>query len=512
MKKYLVFGSIMAGILLGCHVKKEAYKDSSKTYEPTWESLQTAPVPDWFRDGKFGIFIHWGAYSVIGHRKNGRGYAEHVPKALYRDAEYYYPYLEQRFGSHPPELGYKDIIKMFKAEHWDPDQWSDLFYDAGAKYVVLTAEHHDGYALWDSDLTDWCATKVGPMRDLVGDLEKAVRSKGLKYSTSYHRERHPGYFAIMFEGERFSEHNIPHPDIAEEIIHHPHAAQLYGPFTYSDEFIDDYMARWKELQKKYKPDFMWIDGIPIFQYVEQTPQTRKFHNAFKQLIADYFNAAEGWNKQVYLNNKGGLYPNWPLGLGVREKDNLTLNEISESVWQNPATMGTSYGYMASEEKQDAYKSTTQLIHLLIDVVSKNGNLLLNIGPRADGTIPEGMRERLLAIGEWLSENGESIYGTRPWKSYGEGPENPATSESFRFTQSKDGKTVYAIQLTWGVDGNIIIEKLGQQAGLLDGEIKNVSLIGSQADVTWERTSEGLNIKTNAQRPNNQACVWKIELQ
>jgi alpha-L-fucosidase len=495
-------------------------------YEPTWESLKTIPVPEWFDDAKFGIFIHWGAYSVIGHRQGGRGYSEHVPKEVYANPDYYYPYLEKRFGGHPPEFGYKDIVKRFKAEMWDPEAWAALFQESGAKYVILTGEHHDGYALWDSELTGWCATKVGPMRDLVGDLGKAVRARGLRFAPSYHRERHTGFFAI----EKYAIQSEPRPDIAEEIRRHPEAESLYGPFSYTDEFIADYVARWRELQDKYRPDFMWIDDIPIFYKAKRDPQAKKFLDAFRPMIADYFNAAREWDKDVYVNNKGANL-NWLDGPGCREKDNLNLPVIGPK-WQNPATLGTSYGYMREEEELDAYKSPTALIHLLIDVVSKNGNLLLNIGPRADGTIPEGMQRRLLAIGKWLDVHGEAIYSTRHWKEYGEGPnvaqhgasaqdakvtkkrrarERPYASESVRFTRSKDGNTLYAIQLVWPEDGKVVITRLGTKAGLLDREIKRVSLLGVDEEVSWQLTDDGLEAHTTAEKPNEHAYVWKIML-
>ena len=183
-----ILGVLLISIILTACGKKEAVK-----YTADWESMDGYPVPEWFDDAKFGIFIHWGGYSEFAYKKNNRGYAEHTPKGIYENPDFYYPYMEERYGAKPPDFGYKDILTRFKAEKFDPDAWARLFQDAGARYVVLTAEHHDGFAMWDSDLTEWSATKVGPMRDLVGDLGQAVRKLGLKYAPSYHRERHPGF-------------------------------------------------------------------------------------------------------------------------------------------------------------------------------------------------------------------------------------------------------------------------------------------------------------------------------
>jgi alpha-L-fucosidase len=191
------------------------------------------PVPQWFEEAKLGIFIHWGPYSVAGYTPRGRGYAEHFPKNMYRRPETHYPFVEATFGAKPPAFGYKDIVPLFQAEHWDPHAWAELFQKAGARYVILTGEHHDGFALWDSDLTDWCAAKVGPRRDLVGDLALAVRARGMKFAPSFHRERHPGFFA----NELYAPVSQPRPDVAEEIRRMPAAEGLYGPFAYSDEFI-----------------------------------------------------------------------------------------------------------------------------------------------------------------------------------------------------------------------------------------------------------------------------------
>jgi alpha-L-fucosidase len=391
--------------------EKEA-GDAALKYEATWESLSEAQPATWWEEGKFGIFIHWGPYSVAGHRYQNKGYSEAITNDMYKRPELYKDFFIEKFGAAPPEFGYKDWAELFTAENWDPAAWAKLFKDAGARYVIPTGEHHDGYVLWDSDLTDWCATKIGPKRDLIGDLADAVRKEGLKYGISYHRERHPSRFAKGFHIKE-----DPYPQIKEEIKNMPEAADLYGPFEYSDEFIADYVARWKEAEEKYQPDFLWVDDVPIFYHAEGDPQVVKFQNAFKGMIADYLNNAQVWGKEVYFNNKG-KYPNFPDGVGCREKDNLQFDTIGPR-YQNPATLGFSYAYMKYEEDNDLYKTPAELVRLLADVVSKNGNLLLNIGPKADGTIPKGMQDGLLSLGKWLKANGEAIYSTKPWYISGE---------------------------------------------------------------------------------------------
>ena len=479
----LTAGTLILILLSNCS------SDPSKKalYDGSWESLQNMPVPDWFEDGKIGIFIHWGPYSVIGYKKEGRGYSEHVPKLLYRDSTHYYNYMMQRWGTKPPEFGYKDIIPEFKADKWDPEEWAALFKEAGAKYVVLTAEHHDGWANWDSDLTPWNAVDMGPKRDLVGELGKAVRDEGLKYAPSYHRERHTGFFAR----EQFVVHGDPHPHIVEEISRMPEAASLYGPFSYTKEFVDDYVARWKEIEAKYHPDFLWMDDVPIFtrdgNNSQVTPKVFKpeiqyFYDQFRLMITDFMNQGAARGQEVYLNNKG-KNRNWPDGIGCYEKDNLKLEVIGPK-WQSCTTFGTSYGYLEAEEDSNyphGKKSVEQVIHEMVEIISRNGNFLINIGPKANGTIPAWQVDRLLAMGRWLKINGDAIYGSRYWKV------NEQENEQLSFTTN--GKILYAIKRNR--PGRAFL--IEATAGWHKKQVKMVRLLGSDAEVAWEMTSSGLRI-------------------
>lgn len=471
-------------------------------YDGSWESLQEMPVPSWFDDGKIGIFIHWGPYSVIGYKKGATGYSEHVPKQFYRDSAHYYPYMKERWGANPPEFGYKDIIPEFKAENWDPEEWASLFKEVGATYVVLTAEHHDGWANWDSELTPWNAVNMGPKRDLVGELGKAVRAQGLKYAPSYHRERHTGFFAR----EQFVVHSEPHPDIEEEIERMPEAASLYGPFTYSKEFVDDYVARWKEIEAKYHPDFLWMDDVPIFTRDGNKaadgifkPEIQYFYDQFRLMITDFMNQGAAQGQEVYLNNKGGNR-NWPEGIGCLEKDNLKLEVIGPK-WQSCTTFGTSYGYLADEEDPDyphKKKSVEQVIHEMVEIISRNGNFLINIGPKGDGTIPAWQVERLLAMGKWLNINGSAIYGSRYWKV------NKQENEHLSFTTN--GKKLYAIKRTKPTVPFVIDATSGWEKK----QIESLRLLGSNADVTWEMTTQGLRI-TPPEDLGESTFAWSFEI-
>lgn len=467
----------------------------SQPYDGSWDSLQNMPVPAWFDDGKIGIFIHWGPYSVIGYRKGGRGYSEHVPKMFYADSKHYYPYMQERWAATPPEFGYKDIIPEFKAENWNPDEWAELFEEVGAKYVVMTAEHHDGWANWDSDLTPWNAVDKGPKRDLVGDLGNALKKRGLKYAPSYHRERHQSFFAKKL----YVVNAVPQDHIAEEIRRVPEAASLYGPFGTTKAFVDDYVARWKEIQAKYQPDFLWMDDFPIYtrdgnqvRKGKAKPEVQYLDDQLRLMITDFMNDGAARGADVYVNNKGGNR-NWPDGVGCLEKDNLKLKVIGPK-WQSCTTFGTSFGYL----ENDTYKTVESVMHEMLEVISRNGNFLINIGPRADGTIPEPQVERLHAMGDWLRINDDAIYGSRYWKV------SEQMDEHLVFTTN--GTKLYAIKLQEPADAFTITGT----AGWTVDQIKGVRLLGSEAKVSWEMTPKGLRILPPSDLGPSQ-YAWSFEV-
>ncbi|MFC2090031.1 alpha-L-fucosidase [Bacteroidota bacterium] len=503
MKLIQSFFALLMLTLVGCN-SREDNSSELRTYDGSWESLQKMPVPAWFDDGKIGIFIHWGPYSVIGHKKGDRGYSEHVPKQIYADSAHYYSYLRNRWGAAPPEFGYKDIIPEFKAEKWEPEEWAELFAEVGAKYVVLTAEHHDGWANWNSDLTPWNAVDMGPKRDLVGDLGKALRTQGLKFAPSYHRERHTSFFAKKL----YVVNTEAHQDILEEIKRVPEAELLYGPFGFSKEAVDEYVARWKEIQDKYQPDMLWIDDIPIFTRDGNNsqlspkvfkPEIQYLYDQCRLMITDFMNNGAANGQAVYVNNKG-KNRNWPDGIGCLEKDNLKLEVIGPK-WQSCTTFGTSFGYLAAEEDPEyphKKKSVEEVIHEMVEVISRNGNFLINIGPKADGTIPSWQVERLRAMGKWLKINGDAIYGSRYWKV------NEQENELLSFTTN--GEKLYAIKRAKPTTPFVIEAASNWEKR----QVRKVRLLGSDAKVTWEITEEGLHI-TPPKDLGESSFAWSFEI-
>jgi alpha-L-fucosidase len=472
--------------------------DHQGPFRPDWESLQKYEAPEWYQDAKFGIFIHWGVYSVPAFSN------EWYARNMYEPGFEAYKHHIATYG--PPEkFGYKDFIPMFKAERFDPSAWAELFKKAGAKYVVPVAEHHDGFAMYDSGLSDWTAAKMGPQRDVIGDLAKAVRAQDLRFGVSSHRVEHDFF---MGAGRKiFSD------------VNDPRYAAFYGPaqagvyqwgtpvgndFTYvSSAWADDWLARDAELVDKYHPDLVYFDW-----WIGQAsirPNLARF-------AAFYYNVSLTYGGHAgVINYKDYAMPDHA---GVLDVERGQLDSTRPLPWQTDTSVSNkSWGYI----KDDTFKSPEFVVHQLIDIVSKNGNLLLNIGPRSDGTIPEAVQQVLLEVGSWLNINGESIYGTRPWRTYGEGPtkvvagsfhDNDAaryTPEDFRFTAKAD--TLYAIGLAWPSNGEAVIRSLAETVG--SQPVQSVSLLGNDAKAKFQQLPDGLHVALPAQPRYKYAYVLRV---
>jgi alpha-L-fucosidase len=469
-------------------------------YLADWESLKTYEIPEWFRDAKFGIFIHWGLYSVPGFGN------EWYPRNMYRQDSDEYKHHLQKYGS-PAKFGYKDFIPMFKAEKFDPQAWAKLFKDSGAKYVVPVFEHHDGFAMYDCGLSDWTAAKMGPKRDLGGELAQAVRNEGLHFGASSHRVEHDFFLA---EGRK----------IASD-VNDPKFAAFYGPahswmegksslledWTYvSNEYLDDWMARDAEIVLKYQPEIVWFDW-----WIGQ-PEVRRH---LQEFTAFYYNESAKRGKLGVINYKLSAMPEHSAVLDVERGQ---LKGIRPLAWQTDTSVSNkSWGYI----EHDNFKSAEFLVRQLVDIVSKNGNLLLNVGPRSDGTIPEEEQKILLEMGAWLKINGESIYGTRPWKKFGEGPTNviegqfhdtdaqPFTAQDFRFTSK--GNLIYAIEMGWPAQGEAVIHSLNDEI-LAGKKIASITLLATELALKFEQKSDGLHIQVPPQAPGEYAYAYKMMLQ
>jgi alpha-L-fucosidase len=457
-------------------------------FAANWDSLKGYTVPEWYQDAKFGIFIHWGVYAVPAFGN------EWYPRNMYVQGTPEFQHHVERYGPHT-RFGYKDFIPLFTAEKFDPDHWANLFRRAGAEFVVPVAEHHDGFALYDCGFSEWNAVQKGPKRDIIGELAEAVRRQWLVFGLSSHRAEHWWFFngGMAYDSD----------------VQDTQYAGLYGPaqpetLPPNEEFLDDWLARTCELVDKYQPQLVWFDW-----WIEQPI----FRSYLQQFAAYYYNQGAQWQRGVAINYKHNAFPE---EAAVFDIERGQLSDLRPRFWQtDTAVAKNSWGYTSNQE----YKTVTSIIGDLVDIVSKNGALLLNIGPRPDGTIPEQEEEMLLDIGRWLNINGEAIYGTRPWKIFGEGPtrietgsftdtkRTTFTGQDIRFTTRKE--TLYATVLAWPEDGSVTIKALSTDGNLFGRQIGKVELLGHKEELRWRQESAGLAIEMPAQKPCEHTFVLKI---
>ncbi|NGP44285.1 alpha-L-fucosidase [Bacillaceae bacterium SIJ1] len=461
-------------------IQKGRFKDN-------WDSLSQYELPKWYRDAKFGIFIHWGVYAVPAFGN------EWYPRNMYIQGSKEYEHHIQTYGNHK-DFGYKDFIPMFKAEQFNPDEWAELFKNAGAKYVMPVAEHHDGFQMYKSDFSRFNAYEMGPERDIVGELGSALEKRNIPLSTSSHRIEH---WFFMGHGKEFaSDINEPleRGDFYWPAMPEPKHHDLHSPSP-SKAFLEDWLIRTCEIVDRYRPKIMWFDWWIQHQSVK--PYLKKF-------AAYYYNRADEWGIDVAINYKHDAFM---FGTAVIDIERGQFAEQKPYFWQTDTSVAkNSWCYTENND----YKTANELICDLVDIVSKNGSLLLNIGPKADGTIPDEDKEILLKIGDWLNVNGEAIYHSQVWRKFGEGPtevqegqftdekSKQFTAEDIRFTVN--GSYLYATVLNYPEDGKVNIQSLAEQDASklphFHGLIKDVAVLGFDEKPNWERTADGLKVTTN----------------
>jgi alpha-L-fucosidase len=388
-----------------------------------WDSLTKHKIPEWFADAKFGIYAHWGVYTVPAFGN------EWYPRNMYLKNNPTHKHHLETYG--PLSMfGYKDFVPMLKAEKFDADEWAELYELAGAKFAGPVAEHHDGVSMWASRINRWNVNELGPKRDITGELVAALRKRDIKIITSFHH-------AFNIQGYYTAEEGWDTAD--------PMYADLYGKFEDQTLARDRWLIKVKEVIDAYQPDQIWFDfGL------------QKIPDDYKQrMAAYYYNHEAKWGKPVIITRKGTHLPD---GVGAMDIERGKMTGMADELWQTDDSVATNSWCWVEGLK---LKNTRELVHELIDIVSKNGVLLLNVSPKADGSFPDDQREQLLNIGRWLKVNGEAIYATRPWKFHGEGPnlfdrgrglgkisQNQVvfSAKDIRYTQDKDGRTLYAIAL------------------------------------------------------------------
>ena len=486
-------------------------------FQPTDASLQQYACPDWFRDAKLGIWAVWGPESVP---MQGDWYA----RKLYEEGSRHYKYHVEHYG-HPSQFGFKDIIPLWKAEKWEPEKLMALYQQAGAKYFCMIAEHHDNFDCWNSKFQKWNSVNMGPQRDIAGEWQQAATNNGLRFGMTEHLAASWWFYSAAKGADTNGPLAGVHYDGTD-----PKFADLYwsgnekpNGHYYLPNAPDAVQQIWfnriGDMIDRYHPDLLYSDSpLPY-------PETYG-----RKLLAHYYNDNAqhhgGHNEAVY-NCKQVSEGRW-----VQDLERGVMEGINPHPWQTDTCVGGWY-YDEQVLARHGYKTPATVIHMLCDIVSKNGNLLLNFPPRPDGTLDADELNILAAMAAWIGVNGEAIYGTRPWKIFGEGPSRAQkgghfnegklkyTARDIRFTQSKDGKQLYAIALGWpaptsgersrtsGVegpeDGQLVIKSLAATAG----SISDVALLGHTGKLDWQQTAEGLVVKLPAQQPCDLAYAFKI---
>lgn len=455
-------------------------------FTPDWDSLAEAETPSWFMKSRFGIFIHWGLYSVAAHAN------EWYSRNMYIKEKEEWDYHRRTFGEHT-KFGYKDFIPLFTAENFDPDEWAQLFREAGAKYIFPVAEHHDGFQMYRSSISRFNTWDMGPHRDILGELKDAARKNDLVFCTSSHRAEHWWFMGHGREFDSDVKEPMKRGDFYWPAMPEPHEADLTSRPYPNEEFLTDWLVRTCEIVDRYQPSLIYFDWWI---------QHEAFKGVLKTFAAYYYNRGKQWGKDVSICYK---HDAMMFGSGIVEVERGALADVKPYAWQTDTAIAkNSWCYTDTLE----YKTAGQIVRMLIEVISKNGNMLLNVGPKGDGSIPEGDRRILQEIGVWMKKNGEAVYGSRPWRVSGEGSvhiregqftdneELPYTREDIRFTVK--GGSIYAFLMRCPRDGRVTIRSLAdsrdQNTSQFHGLVESVSVLGEEADrVEWTKDPEGLHM-------------------
>ena len=467
-------------------------------FQPTLESLQQYKCPDWFRDAKLGIWAHWGPQAVP---MAGDWYARN----MYIEGQRQYKDHLERYG-HPSEQGYKDIIPLWKAEKWDPERLMALYKKAGAKYFVSMGSHHDNFFLWNSKLHRWNAVNMGPKRDVVGDWQKAAKKEGLKFGVSEHLGASFTWFQPAHGSDKTGpKAGVPYDGASEkywDLYHFPAEPGDKGWYSNNPKWHQQWYAEIKELVDNYQPDLLYTDGgVPFGNEVGRS------------MIAHLYNASaarhggKAENTEVIYTCKQESNGAW-----VQDLERGVMPGVRPHPWQTDTSIGDWY-----YNKNWKYRGADWVIQMLVDIVAKNGNLLINVVQRPDGSLDPEAEKVLADMADWIAINGEAIYETRPWLVHGEGPVRAKggnfkedfayTAKDIRFT-AKDDKTLYAFIMGWPADGKLVIRSLAKFPEIT-AKVAGISLLGSTRKITWKHDADGLTVNLPGEAPCKYAVALKI---
>ncbi|MFY0625811.1 MAG: alpha-L-fucosidase [Reichenbachiella sp.] len=495
---------IVCAFILVVITEKSNAQEKEK-FEESWESLSKVnQEPDWFQDAKFGIYAHWGPVSsaFVG-ADTSKHYAGWHGMKMYDNGRLEkgkkgkptsnYIHHKKKYGD-PKKYGYKHIIEQFNPSAFDAKEWADLFAMSGAKFAGPVAMHHDNFAMWDSKATRWNSMNYGGI-DPSAALKKEIEGKGMKFMGSFHHAFTWKYFATAHVYGGVSPEDY-------DLYTDPHELNSTTP---SDRFYNEWWAKLKEFVDVYQPDLIWFD----WWLEEMTEESRL------KFLAYYYNKGLEWNKEVAVCYKESTFTE---ATAIKDYERGRPNQPKFPSWLTDTSPGAWF-YRPSAK----FKTPNQLVDILIDIVAKNGAMLLNVPPNPDGSIPPEMVYLLKEMGSWLEVNGDAIYGTRPWTIFGEGPTRlpegghkieklkiAYSNTDIRFTKKSD-KEIYAIVMDKPVD-EVVVKSLSTQIGVLNSKIEKIELLGSEEKINWERNERGLVIKAPKELPSDYGHSFKITLE
>ena len=477
-------------------------------FEPTRLSLESYQIPEWFRDAKFGIWSHWGPQSAI---EDGDWYARN----MYMQGSEQYRYHVETYG-HPSKVGYKDLVDNWKAAKWDPEHLMGLYKKAGAKYFVSMGVHHDNFDLWNSKYTRWNAVNMGPKRDVVGTWQKAAQKNGLRFGVSEHLWISYKWWATSHGADKTGPlAGVPYDGVDlkyEDLYHDANCARVINQLDWNDDDIPEswklhYVDRMTDLIDKYQPDFLYTDGhLPFEEHGMKV--VAHLYNVSAQLHG-------GKTEAVYTSKQP---TDCAIGTCLLDHERGVSDGISANPWQTDTCIGQ-WHYKRGQK----YKTAKKVIDLLTDIVSKNGNLLLNFPLPNSGELDYEEAVVLDGITAWMQINSEGIYGTRPWQIYGEGPstrvkivsgnfnedaQNDLGPSDVRFTVK--GSTLYAFVMGWP-EKEAAVEALGLASAQAPGKILKVELLGSKGDVQWKQDDTALRVKMPPEKISDIGITLKVQL-